>query len=385
MFMVTTAIQAQDSDAERYELRVFRLNNVISQETGPTLSQLFEKAVITSDARTNSLIVRGPADELDEIEKLLEKLDTTTTSPAQQYTLAARRYATLSIPRPESPLQKKYQQLESEIDTLANTCRKLERDAEGSSAKHRQELVEDLHRLVAEAFNIRQAMRREDVNQLRERLEKVAATVNEREESRDQIIEHRVASLLDADRDLRPPSSLRGPGSRLVPQSGYRANNAFPKSLAPAQSGPIGMPGMPRNVPTVPSTSSSTEHLDLLKAAEMCRQAAEHENPAEFERQIAAYRSVERQFRTQVQLTTLELQAAESKLEEITKRFARLKELYETGMTSSSEYEKAQGELKLREIDVQRARITKDFYEQLLDEAESTVDKALTTAKKKGR
>jgi multidrug resistance efflux pump len=79
-----------------------------------------------------------------------------------------------------------------------------------------------------------------------------------------------------------------------------------------------------------------------------------------------------------VELTDFEVQAAEAKLQENAMRVDRLKRLFQSGVTSTGEYEEARTELKLREIDVKRARVAKEFFEQLLAEANKIVDQATT-------
>jgi multidrug resistance efflux pump len=127
----------------------------------------------------------------------------------------------------------------------------------------------------------------------------------------------------------------------------------------------------------------SSEHLDLMRTAELCREAARESDLERLESRVAAFRAVERRFKTYLELASLDLQAAESKLDESKQRHARLKSLLQSGVATSAEYDKADGESKAGEFEVQRARITKDFYEQVLDEAQVTVKKALETVKKR--
>ena len=410
ILFAATAAPAQDGKPSTNEIRVFKLQYVRSSETGPTLSQLFDDVVITGDERTNSLIVRGTPEELEEIETLLKKLDESANVPATgylpgtRYQQAVRGYAA-ALPRPaqQSPLQEEYQRLEGEIAKMADVCRKLESDPTAVSDKRRDDLVEQLSQLITKAFDIRQEMRREDVQRLRDRLKQVETTVNKREEAKNEIIEHRVASLLDADQEVAPRAPIAG----LYPQP--LARSPYPPAIMytaptspnspPAKSAPIGLPGPRAGVPGLPSLNSqaptaagtapnplgSAEHLELIRAAQLCREAAVNSDLVQVDSRIAEFRVVERRFTTYLELAKLQVEAAESKLDGSKRQFERTKSLFESGVTSSTEYDKARDEFKAVEFDVQRARITKDFYEQTLVEAQTIVEKALATVKKRAK
>lgn len=136
ILFAATAAQAQDAKPPKNEIRVFKLRNVASTETGRTLSQLFEDVIITGDERTNSLIVRGGPEEIEEIEALLKTLDESSRVPGVRYQQAVKGYeALLPSPAKPTPLQKEYQQLEGEITKMADVCRKLENDPNSVSAK----------------------------------------------------------------------------------------------------------------------------------------------------------------------------------------------------------------------------------------------------------
>jgi hypothetical protein len=411
ILFAATAAPAQDERPPANEIRVFKLQYVRSSETGPTLSQLFDDVVITGDERTNSLIVRGTPEELEEIGALLKKLDESANVPGTRYVpglryqQAVRGYAA-ALPRPtkQSPLQKEYQRLEGEITKTADMCRQLENDPTAVSDKRRDDLVEQLSQLITKAFDVRQEMRREDVQRLRDRLKQVETTVNKREEAKDEIIEHRVASLLDADQEVAPRTPIAGPDfPQPLARSPYTPGSLYTAPVSPnsppAKSGPIGLPGPPHSIPSLPPLNSqalrptgnaanplgSSDHLDLVRTAEMCREAAKGSDLLRIESRVAAFRAVERRFKTYVELATLELQAAESKLDGSKRQFERTKSLFESGVTTSTEYDKARDEFKAVEFDVQRARITRDFYEQTLVEAQAIVEKALDTVKKRAK
>ncbi len=298
--------------------------------------------------------------------------------------------------QPHESRQTEYLQLEQEIQKLARSYRQLEQHGDETlSAKRREQLVDELEELVNKAFDLRQEMRREDVRRLRARLKKVEATVDQREQAKQEIIEHRVANLLDADRDPTLPAPLRNLSAppytqpRSIPGGGppVEGPQSYPPgtTAVPAFPTPLAQPNRPAT--GLPGMRSTGEHLALLRAeaqnleslhaaAERCVRAAEAADRAQWEQCLAAYRAVEQRFQAYVELTEFEVQAADAKLLDITKRVARLKGLFESGTISTGEYDEAQSELTLREIDVKRAHVAKDFFEQLLADAKKIVDRA---------
>ena len=401
ILLLVTASTVQGQDAES-EIRVFELRYVQSSETGPLLSQMFDNVVITGDERTNSIIVRGGGETMQEIEALLKKLDVPVAPAAampsnSQYARALGTYSAL-FPKadPPSPQKTEYERLEREIAQLAEVCRRLANEQNSVSQQRRDQLALQLKEKVAKAFQLRQEVRRENIHRLRERLEQVESTLNQRENARDQIIEGRVASLLDADQDAIAQQSVPGYANR--PQ--------FPR-LPGSLPGPLGLPGPPATprlhggsgiagpepdtigpslAPLASPNSqtppvSSDGHLDLVRAAERCRDTAAGPDFQRLDRAVTDYRSVERRFKTYVELATIELQAAEANLEQLKNRQQRLESLYKSGVTSSEEFEKAHSQAQSGEFAVQLAKVTKEFYDQLLKEAQTMVAEAIETAK----
>ncbi len=358
-------------------------------------------------SETNSIVARGGRETMQEIEALLIKLDVPVAQVAAKtsyipYSQAFGAYTALATkPGPPSPEQTQYLQMEREISQLADVCRKLANEQNSVSQRRRDQLTKQLNERVAKAFEVRQEMRRQDLQRLRERLEKVEFTLHQREEAKAKIIEQRVASLLDADRDAiaqrplparreyqRPlPPGLESPGNPLGLRGPLMADPVQGDGSGIGLVGPASSAPRPAATPYPNSPiplRGSNELLELLHAAERCREAAAGPDLQHFDRAVAAYRTVERRFKTYVELATIELQAAEANFDQLTGRQDRLQALYKSGVTSSEEFEKARGETQAARFAVQRAEVTKEFYDQLLDEAKTIVAEAVKAAKGEG-
>ena len=170
-------------------LKIVSLRTLQAKDAVRTLDEVFNdrQAVIAADERSNSVILRGPEAELEELIALLEQLDS-AESPELRKTLTRRLRSD-----DEVMLEKRVLELKTKFDDegKGSTGQKT-KDAD----TRLQELAEQIRNAVDESFNERQRQQLAEIEELTVRLNKLAKTVREREEKREAIIEERISELI---------------------------------------------------------------------------------------------------------------------------------------------------------------------------------------------
>ncbi len=170
------------------QIKVFHLVNAEARQVTEILAQLLERAipqcVLVPDPRTNSLIARGPEDQMQIIEAILLKLDET---PDKSPTPASGEAA-----RPEN-LDATRNDLASKEAEARSAAKVLSGEKDGEAAK---QLRARLTGLVGEAFDLRQKLQRAEVALLQERVGIIETRLGQRETLRKEIIERRMEELL---------------------------------------------------------------------------------------------------------------------------------------------------------------------------------------------
>ena len=178
----------EEPKPDQSQIKVFRLVNSEAQQTVLILAQMLERvipdSVLGADPRTNSLIVRGPEDQLRLVESLLMKLDEAPSRPPTSSSTEATRPEHLADARTD------FASAEAEIQSIVNSI------AGEADKKRREQLRARLTGLVAEAFDLRQKLQRAEVGLLREKIGIVETRLAQRDTLRKEIIDRRVEELL---------------------------------------------------------------------------------------------------------------------------------------------------------------------------------------------
>ena len=198
------------SPAEESRLRIIRLENASAESVHEILKTLFPTTLgmLAVDSRTNSLIIRAPKSQSDELVNLIDTLDRVKSVPYRPVpdgapaggsgamsalqTLGASGDDLLRIRRdsPDSTaiLKQQYEAAESVAHQLAST---LLRD--GSAATRHPEL----RQRVREAFAARQRLLLAELQDLQQRITVAQASINLRDRVADQIVDRRTSELLN--------------------------------------------------------------------------------------------------------------------------------------------------------------------------------------------
>ncbi len=208
------------------QIKVFHLVNAEARQVTEILAQLLERAipqcVLVPDPRTNSLIARGPDDQMQIIEAILLKLDETPDNPPTPPSGEVSRRENLDATRNE------FASKESEARTVAQSI-----VAEQNTAAAK-ELRTRLQRLVSESFDLRQRLQRAEAGLLRERIAIVETRLQQREILRKEIIEQRVEELLAGDENWTSPE-----GTTIPPRSPSESAKETPSATRPTDVPPL--------------------------------------------------------------------------------------------------------------------------------------------------
>jgi hypothetical protein len=440
-------------ESER-QTTIIRLLNMRCSNALTMLEQLLDgedmdDVKLAVDEATNSLVLRGRKQEIDEIQALLLQLDkespTTRQSelptgpraayPAPTYPAPAtnaRRAAAAQQPAQgptvyrvaqtpysrearyvqqaqlESKLMQEYTKLEDQTLQIAREYR-TSAGKKDPDNKQLEDARKKLAELVTQAFDQRQRVQAEEVKQLKERLEKIEGTLNKRTDNRQQIIDKRVAELLEEDRDLRwdtvgvrtplyvdqaattPPAQLSQ--TQQLPMPAMQPGPSFtPTVVLPS---PVPVP--PANAPYQPNTLVRTSDLaapgfgtttpfsavglnlmnaesELAKADLELKEAERmHKNNAiskdrrdviaENAKQTRARRDfLRRELETQLRLLELDVQAANARLEATQAALSTAKTQSDSGVGPVSEVAKMRGEAAQAEYGLQKAKALLDLH-----------------------
>lgn len=194
-------------------IKVFALEHSDASVMNMTLQQLYqdENINLTSDATTNSLVVRGSASDLEEIEALLTRLDTpprTTNSVlAGQANMSSPKASALdetaeasvgSVPASRgaggafSNALNTLQQLQfnnRQIDSIAEKCR-------SQTGRERDVSEGELKEALTRAFDLKQSLQRIETDALERRIAGIRAMLQSRAQVKETIVERRARQLL---------------------------------------------------------------------------------------------------------------------------------------------------------------------------------------------
>ncbi|MBC7819382.1 MAG: hypothetical protein IAG10_21060 [Planctomycetaceae bacterium] len=208
------------------ELKVFRLQKADASDAFRVIQPLLPRqAKVSVDQRTNSLILSADAESLAVIEALLRTLDegdSTLKRNAADFgiapTLGLRSANSTALPRDDQDSLR-----EREAKQLAARVRAA-KEPEKSKFRAELEVLTEKH------FELRQQRRKQEIDELSDRVDKLRVAHHRRQENKADILKRRVADLLDADQDLQWDDAKSGDGSQKpgpseASQSGEATNN----------------------------------------------------------------------------------------------------------------------------------------------------------------
>lgn len=254
-------------------VKVFRLQYSSSGAILNVLSDLYggrDDFRLASDARTNSLIVSGPNELLDEFEALVSTLDEkpSPNNPAGEYgsrgstpqeafqnywrggdggAQSLQGFQFRGQPGDAAELTREYQRLNEAALAQAEQLRGLRATAADPAAG--QKAIEarknEVRDEVAKAFDARQQQQQAQVAELVQRLQSLQATIDAREKIRDRIIDRRVEELLDPNLKWETPGATSGQNLNEVWPLGSQLPN-LTRPVVPATGSPANL-----NAPSV--------------------------------------------------------------------------------------------------------------------------------------
>jgi hypothetical protein len=153
-----------------------------------------DDVTIVAETAINSLLVSGPAERIAEIEVLVERLE----APPGQNSAATGAGTSRFRPRSESEGRAEFERLDLEAAQAAAEYHQATEGADDpNSEEQKEKLRAGLRDRVAAAFAARQALQRAELNELRERFDRIEQQIESRERIRDEIIDRRVDELLN--------------------------------------------------------------------------------------------------------------------------------------------------------------------------------------------
>jgi type II secretory pathway component GspD/PulD (secretin) len=193
------------------EIKVFSLQYIAAIEAQRILADLFGRdlAAISADQRVNSLVVRGQAERLAEIEVILKRLDEKPAEIVAQPALDKVQTNGISDPQSNSSgrnandfgssieaFRRRLNELEKPVFELAEKLRSSEA-AFGKGHLNSAKLRADLRALVQQSFVARQEIQRAELVEFSRRLQLMQQTIEARDRISEKIVDRRMEELLD--------------------------------------------------------------------------------------------------------------------------------------------------------------------------------------------
>lgn len=181
---------------------VFRLQHVNAASVAEVAKLLFPQRniIVVADTKRNSLIVRSPQGMIKELQVILRALEKPigekggTTGDGAIGT--EPRAITAATSRED--LKRAYDEAEKRAGDLAMELRQPQAQTP-QGAPRRQRLRKDLHDAVAAAFAARQRLLESEVVEVQRRAQRIRESIDLRNRIQAQIVERRVADLLNPD------------------------------------------------------------------------------------------------------------------------------------------------------------------------------------------
>lgn len=231
-------------------------------------------------------------------------------------------------------------------------------------ADEREAIAKSLIQHVESQFENRQQRQRQQIDQLRERLQRLESTINRRTENRNDIIRQTTEKLLSGSSENEGAIA-----KQAEPLNSGFADNPLPLLQNQANGVPISLSKeeiellrLQAKTAKVKYDTGTLPHLELLRA-----QAA-YQSAIRVMRQRAAY------LETQIQLRTLDLKEAESNYAAKRDAADQARRLKARDLVSMQSVAKATAQIQIAKIDVERAKVQFDAVKTQLEACKSVQD-----------
>ena len=414
------------------ELKIFKLRRASADSALQTIMQLYSdefnsgKVTMSADARTNSLLVRGPRESLEIMEAVLITLDdveTVVRGDASTPAGAGRPEMLKGRLRPPAtPAAQEYRRHDEQAARIAAAYRSQQ--AATPSEKEKLDHLRTLLRSeVVAAFDTRQKLQRAEMERLRSRLAQIERQIEGRQQRAQQIIDSRVEELLHPEQLWEARDDASDPaGGAERPQRDWPRQPSVEERPVPEGPRSLRWGSGPNQAepPTDPliragGTSHRKALLDVEAAIVVARTSVHQANAAlrkaqdradrmrtlyqkgnvpqaqldAVEDQVTAERNrlerasldleqAERQaalaredLAAQIELLKFDLDAAALNLEQTTRDEERTRKLFEQRAISTEEADQKRLAVQQARVQYQRAKTLYELYRKALPEAES--------------
>ncbi len=180
------------------QLKIFKLQNGNVKDVAHAIKNLYggPTFAIEINEQTNSLVVHCYESELAEIAKVIQRLDTRPGSVAEPLTDS---YPIDAVGQPVTSIA----EYRAQLDALEQPVLQLAEQVRAAETKHGKDhpdsakLRADLRALVKQTFAARQEIQRAELAEFTRRLQRMQQSIDSRDRIVDQIVERRIAELLD--------------------------------------------------------------------------------------------------------------------------------------------------------------------------------------------
>ncbi|MGE3779819.1 MAG: secretin N-terminal domain-containing protein [Pirellulaceae bacterium] len=347
-------------------LTIVSLQQIRAVDAESLLAKLIDGVQVAAEPRTNALILRGPLERIQEVTALLERIDQPAPTPP-----AGTFVPQPTVPAPSAEAEQPGVLRERYLAADQRARRLAEELPTGAGRK----ATDALREAVREAFRLRQQLQQAELRELAERWDSIRRTVSAREKLEKEIVERRVAELIDP--ALRWESAPAAAGTKTLP-----AANAPPVTLAaPAEMPFVNVTPSPGGVAGTPSILRSADEFQKLlversdKLAESELALSKHPKSDDPTR-ATLQEFAERNFRTaqrelkmirdeyaaQLQLLQLEQARAEAELQTAQQQLERTEQLVQRGVVSTIESSRAKQKFAEARNQLDRIRVLLELY-----------------------
>lgn len=215
----------QQQQPVQEEIRVYQLESADAELVASTLEQLFRDDIkIVADPSNNAVIVRSPARLFREIQELLKQLDKVpskiVSDPLGYDYGPSNQGARSALPARAEDIKELREAYAASEDGARQTAAKL-RDTR--SKARASELRELLRSQVVRSFRTRQKLHRAELDNMQQKLEHTREAIAMRNQIADEIIDRRVADLLNPELRWESDTITNGKTAEPVSKSTHAA------------------------------------------------------------------------------------------------------------------------------------------------------------------
>jgi hypothetical protein len=252
------------------EVKIFRLKRADATASRDLVLEMYpadfkSRSKIAADARTNTLVVRGPGALLNLIEAVLLNLDESETAKrpeekgardpqnrfpaagkaAQSRRAGARDNGVAELQTAADPntdvarINHEFRRREQQAAEMARRYRQAQTAASPNDTDL-QKFRAALEHAVRAAFDARQKALRDELDELRERLARIEARLANRDREAEEIVRQRVEQLLHPERDWEPGGDVPAKADPLSDEPRSSRSNRAAKNPLGSGMGSMG-------------------------------------------------------------------------------------------------------------------------------------------------